>query len=164
MLDDIDYPRKVHFAVRAVVHVCAGRALNLQRKINSVNWEGAVRVVFFNFHPPSHTSPLSLSLFLPPSFPPFPPLYLPLSRSSSLEYTPGMQRIGRVTGLDMFIDILKRCSPVFGHPPSATPSYPLHLPPRYREYVYTATINYAVMPGAIISKIDKTADDLDRPW
>lgn len=77
MLDDIDYPRKVYFAVRAVVHVCAGRALNLQRKINSVNWEGAVRVVFFfNFHPPSHTSPpLSLSLphFLLPFLSPSPP-------------------------------------------------------------------------------------------
>jgi len=121
MLDDIDYPRKVHFAVRAVVHVCAERALNLQRKINSVNWEGAIHVVFFNFHSSSHMSPppsLSLSLFLSHSL----SLCLLLSRPSSLEYTPGMQRIGRVTGLDMFIDILKRCSPVFGHPP-ATRSY-----------------------------------------
>lgn len=99
MLDDIDYPRKVHFVVRAIIHVCAGRTLNLQRKINSVNWEGAVRVVFFlisTLRPIRRPLPSSSHFSLPSPLPLLPFfLYLSLSHPSSLEYTPGMQRIGR---------------------------------------------------------------------
>lgn len=41
--------------------------------------------------------------------------------------------------MDMFIDILKRRTVVFGYQ-------------QISGYVYTATINYRVMPGRIISR------------
>ena len=163
MLDDIDYPPKVHFAVRAVVHVCAERALNLQRKINSVNWEGAIHVVFFNFHSSSHMSPpppLSLSVSLS----------LSLSFSLSTSLSPFISRIHARNAEDWAGNGVGH---VYRHSetllarfwaPSRNPLLLLQPLPRYREYVYTATINYAVMPGAIISKIDKTTDNLDRLW
>lgn len=112
--------RKIHFIPR---DRCS--PTNLQWKINSVNWEGGYpRAIFFFFfiflffH-------FTLSLFFPPSslfF--FCFQFSPLCRSryrsvpvhgnpSSRKYTRGMQDwLGN--GLDMFIDILKCRSPVFG--------------------------------------------------
>ena len=140
--------------VRSARWICSGKSIRLIERVQSMSF------FLISTLRPTCRPPLSLSVSLS----------LSLSFSLSTSLSPFISRIHARNAEDWAGNGVGH---VYRHSetllarfwaPSRNPLLLLQPLPRYREYVYTATINYAVMPGAIISKIDKTTDNLDRLW